>query len=54
MGESPRLTIVYEPGEDGSSVALIPEVASAHGQGRRREQAWVEREQIEAEATHSA
>ena len=37
MGESRRVTIVYEPGEDGSIVASIPEVRSAHGQGRTRE-----------------
>jgi hypothetical protein len=34
MRESLRVTIVYEPGEDGSIVASIPEVHSAHDQGR--------------------
>ncbi len=34
MGESLRVTIVYEPGEDASIVASIPEVHGAHGQGR--------------------
>jgi predicted RNase H-like HicB family nuclease len=53
MGESLRVTIVYEPGEDGSIVASIPEV-SAHGQGRTREEARGERDRREAEATHSA
>ena len=54
MGESLRVTIVYEPGEDDSIVASIPEVQSAHGQGRTREEARGERDRREAEATHSA
>jgi predicted RNase H-like HicB family nuclease len=54
MGESLRVTIVYEPGEDGSILASIPEVCSAHGQGRTREEARGERDRREAEATHSA
>jgi predicted RNase H-like HicB family nuclease len=54
MGESLRLTIVYELGEDGSIVASIPEVPSVHGQGRTREEARGERDRREAEATHSA
>lgn len=53
MGESLRVTIVYEPGEDSSIVASIPEVHSAHGQGRTREEARGERDRREAEATHS-
>jgi len=48
------VTIVYEPGEDGSIVASIPEVPSAHGQGRTREEARGEPDRREAEATHSA
>jgi hypothetical protein len=44
MGESLRVTIVYEPGEDGSIVASIPEVHSAHGQAmQRRNRAVVRR-----------
>ena len=54
MGESLRVTIVYEPGEDDSIVASIPEVHSAHGQGRPREEAPGERDRKNAEATHSA
>jgi predicted RNase H-like HicB family nuclease len=54
MGESLRVTIVYEPGEDGSIVASIPEVRGAHGQRRTREEARGERDRTEAEATHSA
>jgi len=48
------VTIVYEPGEDGSIVASIPEVHSVHGQGRTREEARSEPDRREAEATHSA
>ena len=54
MGESLLVTIVYEPGEDGSIVASIPEVRCAHGQGRTLEEARGERDRREAEATHSA
>ena len=54
MGESLRLTIIYEPGEDGSIVASIPEVYSAHGQGRTLEEARGERDRRGAEAAHSA
>ena len=50
MGESLRVTIVYEPGEDDS----IPEAHSAHGQGRTREEARGERDRRETEAMHSA
>ncbi len=39
MSESLRLTIVYEPGEDGWIVASIPEVPGAHSQGHTREEA---------------
>jgi predicted RNase H-like HicB family nuclease len=53
MGESLRVTIVYEPGEDGSVVASIPEVHSAHGQGLTREEARGEHDRREAEATVS-
>jgi predicted RNase H-like HicB family nuclease len=48
MGESLRVTIVYEPGEDPSIVASILEVHSAHGQGRTREEARGERDRREA------
>jgi predicted RNase H-like HicB family nuclease len=34
-----RVTIVYEPGEDGWIAASIPEVPGVHSQGRNREQA---------------
>ena len=54
MGESLRVTIVYERREDGSRVASIPEVHSAHGQVRTLEEARGERDRREAEATHSA
>jgi hypothetical protein len=54
MGESLRVTIVYEPGECGPIVASIPEVHSAPGQGRAREGARGERDRRKAEATHSA
>lgn len=37
--ESLRLTIVYEPGQDGWVVASIPEVPGAHSQGQTREEA---------------
>ena len=53
MGESLRVTIVCEPGEDGPSAAWIPEVQRAHGQGRTREEAPGERHRRKAEATHS-
>jgi predicted RNase H-like HicB family nuclease len=33
------LMIVYEPGEDGWTIASIPEVAGVHSQGRSREEA---------------
>jgi hypothetical protein len=52
-GESLRVTIVYEPGEDGSIGASIPEAHSAHGQERTREEARGERDRREAEATYS-
>jgi predicted RNase H-like HicB family nuclease len=54
MGASLRVTIVYQPGEDGSIVASIPEVHSAHGQGRTCEEARGKHDRSEAEATHSA
>jgi predicted RNase H-like HicB family nuclease len=44
MGESLRVTIVCEPGEDGPIVAEIREVHFAHGQGRTREEAHGERD----------
>ena len=53
MGESLSVTIVREPGEDGSIVASIPEVHFVHGQGRTREEAPGERNR-KADATHSA
>ena len=39
MGESLRMTIVFEQGEDGWIVASIPEVPGAHSQGRTRAEA---------------
>ena len=54
MGESLRVTIVCEPGEDGPIVASIPEVHRAHGQGRTREEARSEGDRRRAGATHSA
>ena len=54
MGESLRVTIVDEPGEDDSIVASIPEVHAAHGHGRTREEARGERDRREAEAMYSA
>jgi predicted RNase H-like HicB family nuclease len=39
MSDPLRLTIVYEPGEDGWIVASVPEVPGAHSQGRSREEA---------------
>ena len=33
------LTVVYEPGDDGWTIASIPEVAGVHSQGRTREEA---------------
>ena len=39
MSESVRLTIVYEPGEEGWVIASIPEVPGAHSQGRTPEEA---------------
>jgi hypothetical protein len=54
MNESPPVTIVYDPGEDGPIVASIPEVHGAHGHGRTCEEAQGERDRRKAEATHSA
>jgi len=54
MGESPRMTIVCEPGGDSRIVALIPQVHFAHGQGRMREEAPGQRDRRKAEAAHSA
>jgi hypothetical protein len=54
MGESLRVTIGCEPGEEGRIVASIPEVHRGHGQGRTREVAPGERDRRKAEATHSA
>ena len=53
MSESPPVTIVYDPGEDGPIVASIPEVHGAHGQGRTREETPGERNRRKADATHS-
>lgn len=39
MAEQLDLTIVYEPGEDGWTIASIPEVAGVFSQGRTREEA---------------
>lgn len=41
MSDSPRVTIVYEAGDDGWIVASVPEVAGVHSQGRTREEARV-------------
>ena len=38
MSEPLRLTIVYEPGDDGWIVASIPEVKGVHSQGRNRDE----------------
>ena len=54
MGESLRVTIVCEPGEDGPIVASNPEVHRAHGQRRTREQTPGERNRRKAEAMHAA
>ena len=54
MCESLRVTIVYDPGEDGPIVASIPEVHGAHGHGRTREEARGERDRRKADATPSA
>jgi predicted RNase H-like HicB family nuclease len=54
MGQSLRVTIVCESGEDGSRVAWIPEVHRAHSQRRTREEALGDRDRRKAEATHSA
>ena len=37
--EQLRLTIVFEPGEDGRVIASVPEVAGVFSQGRTREEA---------------
>lgn len=34
-----RMTIAYEPGEDGWVVASVPEVPGTHSQGRTRAEA---------------
>ena len=39
MSESLRLTIEYEPGDDGWVIASIPEVPGANSQGRTRDEA---------------
>ncbi len=39
MSDPLRLTIVYEPGEDGWIVVSVPEVPGALSQGETREQA---------------
>lgn len=39
MSEQLDLTIVYELGEDGWTIASIPEVAGVFSQGRTREEA---------------
>jgi predicted RNase H-like HicB family nuclease len=39
MAEQLDLTIVYEPGEDGWTIASIPEIAGVFSQGRTREEA---------------
>ena len=39
MSDSLRVTIVYEPGDEGWVVASIPQVPGTHSQGRTREEA---------------
>lgn len=39
MSETLRLTIVYEDGGDGLTIASVPEVPGAHSQGHSREEA---------------
>lgn len=39
MSDELALTIVFEPGEDGWTIASIPEVAGVFSQGRTREEA---------------
>ncbi len=39
MSEQLNLTIVYEPGENGWTIASIPQVAGVFSQGRTREEA---------------
>ncbi len=39
MSETIRLTIVFEPGEDGWIVASVPQVPGALSQGRSRSEA---------------
>jgi predicted RNase H-like HicB family nuclease len=39
MSDSLRLTIVFEPGDDGWIVASVPEVPGALSQGTTREEA---------------
>ena len=39
MSEPLHLTIVYEDGEDGWTVASVPEVPGVHSQGRTRDEA---------------
>jgi predicted RNase H-like HicB family nuclease len=41
VSTSLKLTIVFEPGDDGWVVASVPEVPGAHSQGRTREEARV-------------
>ena len=53
MGESLRVTIVCEPGEDGP-IAASPEVLPPHGQGRTPEEAPGQHDRRKAGATHSA
>jgi predicted RNase H-like HicB family nuclease len=54
MGESVRVTIVYDSGEDGPNVASIPDIHGARGQGHTREEARGEPDRRKAEATNSA
>ncbi len=34
-----RMTILYETGEDGLTIASVPEIPGTHSQGRSREEA---------------
>jgi hypothetical protein len=54
MGESLRVTIVYEPGDDGSIVDSNPEVLLHAWPGAHARGGAERRDRREAEATHSA
>jgi predicted RNase H-like HicB family nuclease len=39
MATTLRMTIVYEQGDDGWTIASVPEVPGTHSQGRTRDEA---------------